>query len=504
VRCAGASLLLAMAARSGAQTSPAFWGGYAGDAQHTAQSTVASQSLQRIRWQTSVDLQPQYDGTELLIHYGSPLITQANTVVIPIKVRPDGEFRVEGRRGSDGHRLWRQRSTYVLPPHDWTPSFAPTLTPAGVLWIPNGGGTIYPRRRVDRRGGVARRPIAFYGTNEYRRHRRAYTDNVFINTPLTSDAGGNIFFGFQVTGPTPLNLQSGIARVAADGSAIWVTAATAAADPAITKVAHNCAPALSLDGNTLYVAVSDGTGLGDAAGYLLALDSHTLATLHAVRLKDPVSGDDADVHDDGTASPTVGPDGDVYFGVLESSFGANHGRGWLLHFDAALQPKGAPGAFGWDDTASIVPASMVPPYAGSSSYLLMTKYNNYAGIGGDGVNRIAVLDPNDQMIDPISGATVMREVLTIAGPTPDAEFRPTFPNAVREWCINTAAVDPSTKSILANNEDGVLYRWDMTTGALSESLVLTSGRGEAYTPTLIGPDGTVYAINNATLFAIGN
>ena len=38
---------------------------------------------------------------------------------------------------------------------------------------------------------------------------------------------------------------------------------------------------------------------------------------------------------------------------------------------------------------------MVPSYPGTSRYLLMTKYNNYAGVGGDGVNKIAVLDPND-------------------------------------------------------------------------------------------------------------
>jgi hypothetical protein len=74
---------------------------------------------------------------------------------------------------------------------------------------------------------------------------------------------------------------------------------------------------------------------------------------------------------------------------------------------------------------------------------------------------------------------------------------------VKEWCINTAAVDPITRSILANSEDGLLYRWNLATGALSESIVLTAGLGEAYTPTVIGPDGTVYAVNNATLFAVG-
>jgi hypothetical protein len=64
-------------------------------------------------------------------------------------------------------------------------------------------------------------------------------------------------------------------------------------------------------------------------------------------------------------------------------------------------------------------------------------------------------------------------------------------------------VDPQTKSILANSEDGKLYRWDLTTNTLSQSVVLTTGIGEAYTPTVIGVDGHVYAINNAILFAVG-
>ncbi len=486
-----------------AQLSQLFWSGYGRDAQHSAQSTIAGQLLTRIRWQTPVDRRPQYNGDELFIHYGSPLMTQANTVIVPVKTGKTEGFRVDGHRGSDGRLLWRQSTNYRLPPHDWVPSVSPVLSPTGKLWLPAGGGTVLYRTRLDGGGGRATR-VAFYGSPSYRSHSRTYVNSVFINTPLTADAAGNIFFGFQVTGITPTGVQSGIARISDSGQGSWVSAATAAGDPGIAKVAHNAAPALSNDGSTLYVAVSTGNGFGSAAGYLLALDSQTLATIATVRLKDPVSGDDADVHDDATSSPTVGPDGDVYFGVLENPFPSNNDRGWLLHFDAMLHPKGAPGAFGWDDTATVVPASMVPSYGGTSAYLLMTKYNNYAGIGtGDGVNRIAVIDPNDQMTDPISGATIMREVLTVTGMTPDPEFVSFYPNAVREWCINNAVVDPISKSIIANSEDGKLYRWDMTTNSLSETLVLTPGVGEAYTPTLIGPDGTVYAINNATLFAVG-
>ena len=226
--------------------------------------------------------------------------------------------------------------------------------------------------------------------------------------------------------------------------------------------------------------------------------------LNAQRLLvDPVTGNPALVPNDGTSSPMVAPDGRVFYGVLESPFGSNAVRGWMLQFNGStLAPAGVPGAFGWDDTPSIVPVSAVPGYTGTASYLLMTKYNYYAG-AGDGVNKIAVLDPDASQTDAHAGATVMKEVRVIAGATPDPEPGPGFPNAVKEWCINTAAIDPFSRSVLAGSEDGKLYRWDLVSNTFTESVVLTPGIGEAYTPTLVGPDGQVYAINNATLFAVG-
>src|SRR5262249_19543601 len=147
------------------------------------------------------------------------------------------------------------------------------------------------------------------------------------------------------------------------------------------------------------------------------LDSTTLALLHRVRLLDPWSGANSDLTDYSTASPTVGPDGQVFCGVLESGVNYND-RGWMLHFSADLSQTLAPGAFGWDNSCSIIPVSAVPSYHGPSTYLLLSKYNNYAGIGsGDGRNKVAVLDPGSTQIDPISGVTILREVMTMLAPT---------------------------------------------------------------------------------------
>ncbi len=481
-------------------TGPA-WFGYGHDAQHTAASAVASQNLTRVAWFSPVDLAPQYAaGGDLLAHYGSPVVTTHNTVVIPVKTTVAGGFRLEGRDGVSGTLIWSATTDYALPPHNWVPPCNLLLTAQGRLYAPGGGGRLLARDDADAASG-ALAALVFYGAAAYNANPAAFNASVFINTPLTADAAGNVFFGFQVTGANPAGLVGGIARVAPDGTGTWVSAATAAGNAAIQKPVMNCAPALSNDGTTVYIAVNTGVVSGVLqTGVLLALDSTTLATRAKVALTDPAAHSAAWVSDDGTASPVIGTDGRVFYGVLEAQLGTHNARGWLLQFDAALNPAGAPGSFGWDASPSVIPAAMVPSYGGTSAYLLAIKYNNYLGSGtGDGLNRLAVLDPGANQADPIIPAiSVMREVLTILAPTPDG----TSPTARREWCINTMAADPQRKSILANNEDGVLYRWDLSTNTLSQSVRLTSGLGQAYTPTLIGADGAVYAISNATLYAI--
>jgi hypothetical protein len=475
------------------------WPSFGRDAQHSAVTAVQTQPLSRILWSTPVDLAPQYttDGS-LLTHYGSPVITDRGVLVLPVKTGANGPFRIEGRNAATGDLLWSQASSWQVPPHDWTPSYNVTLTPSGKVVAPSSGGRILVRDSAA--AGAATTQIAFYGNDAYAANAATYDANVFICTPITVDAQGAMYFGFMVTGATPANLTGGIARIAPDGTGRWVAATAATGDPAATKAVYNSAPALSPDGRTVYAAVNSPLVANTIeAGWLVALDSATLGTKAKVALMDPLSGLRANVLDDGTASPTVAANGDVFFGVLESFFGEHDARGWMLHFNSALGGSFAPGSFGWDVTASLVPAAMVPSYTGPSTQLLAVKYNDYEGAGtGTGQNRLAVLDPGSTQVDTISGNTVMREVLTILGPTLEGTA-----GARKEWCINTMAVDPATNSVIANSEDGVLYRWSLASNSFPEKIRLTAGLGEAYTPTAVGPDGIVYAVSNATLFAVG-
>ena len=518
-RCTGALLLCAALAGcgggdGGGQSAPVAppssivdgpaWWNFGRDSQHAAQSDIATQTLSRIVWQTTMDLVPPYRANNVLpIHYGSPVISARNTVLVPVKLNLDSGFRVEARAGANGALLWSAPTDYVLPAHDWTPSYNIALTQGNRVYFPGAGGKLYFRDNVDSANGTVE-TVVFYGSNSYDSARAAYDAAVVINTPLTIDSRGNVYFGFMVIGTTPIGLQSGIARIAPDGTASWVSVPVAANNALLAKVAMNSAPALSADLSTLYVVATNAPPVGVRPwGMLLALDAQTLATRGQIELRDPATGALGWISDNGSSSPSVAPDGDVYYGVLESNAPAHNFRGWLLHFDATLTVTKLPGSFGWDQTVSFAPRAMVPQYTGTSSYLVVSKYNNYFGVGsGNGRNQMAILDPAQNQIDTISAIPVMREVLTIVGPTPESG-QPGALGAVREWCVNTTAVDPATSSILVNSADGRLYRWHLPSNQLTQNVRFNNGYLESYTPTAIGPDGKVYAINNATLFAVG-
>jgi autotransporter-associated beta strand protein len=508
------SVISASVAALPAMAAAQAWSGYAGNAQHTALSTVASQPVDAIRWDTPVDLDPQLSaGGELLIHYGSPVITAQNTVIVPVKTGATSGFELQAFNGANGSLLWTQSTDYSLPPmgqgaaYTWTPSYSPTLATGNTLYYPGDGGTVYERGSLNSSGAVTPTQEAFYGSlSTYEANAAAYNAGVAISTPITADAQGDIYFGYQTSNSAPGGLTNGIARISANGVGSFFEADQLKVNgvgAGMTQVETNSAPAVSPDGSTVYVAMSDGNF---GTGRLVALNASTLAPTASVALIDPKTGSGALLPNVGTASPMIGPDGDVYIGVYDD---AGTSRGWMEHFSANLSVTKPTGGFGWDDTASIVPASMVPSYHGTSSYLIMTKYNNYAGTGGNGQNMIAILDPNATQTDTrpnsngAGGATIMKVVESIVGPTPDPDEDQTNPGAVDEWCINTAAVDPATDSVLVNSEDGNMYRWNLATNTLTQQISISGGLGEAYTPTEIGPDGTVYAINNATLFALG-
>jgi len=485
-----ALVILMLAGTAAAGNTP--WHGYGGDAQHNANAPAQGQAVAHIHWQIPVDLDPGSLG-----HYGEPMITAGNTVLVPVKLDSVGTYRMEAHSGATGNKIWDFTTSYVFPPYYWTPSIPAHLTEQNRLYFAGSGGTIHFRDQPDSATGDAGL-LVFFGKKNYRANKSVYDSNVMVSTPITADDVGNIYFGFTVTGGNPLNLKSGIARISAGGKGIWIAASDAAQDASMTEVPTNCAPAVSRDGKTIYVGVSNGGN-----GYLVGLDSKTLQPKYRVALIDPNSHTPAYVSDFSSASPTVGPDGDVYYGVLEYDGQSHNDRGWLLHFNSKLTKSKIPGSFGWDDTVSVVPSSIVPSYTGTSSYLLMSKYNNYYEIGtGDGHNKIAILDPNARENDPvIPTVKVMKEVLTIVGPT---QLPGAPKGVVYEWCINSAVVDVANKSVIANSEDGNTYRWDLTTNTLSQTLVLNVPTAEAYTPTLIGPDGTIYSINDAKLYAIGN
>lgn len=482
----------------GGRPEPA-WAGFAANAQHTAVASATPQPLNRIHWHAPVDLHPVRlppDGT--FAHYASPMITSTNTVIVPTRIGIRQGFELVAYDGSDGTKIWQLRTDFAVPPGS-SRKF-PGPLPASLIDDHQvaeaaAGGTVLVRTNVDHaRGGVRR--LAFYGLSNWRAHRAAYLSAVHITTPLTSGPDGSVYFGFSATNDAPGTLTSGVARIGPSGHGSWASARDLAGSSRDSEVALNCAPALSPDGRTGYIALMSGD-----KPLLVGFDAATLKPQYRHNLRDPQTGRPAVISGGSSATPTVGPDGDVFYGVLGNPLLRHDARGWLLHFDNRLRTVKTPGSFGWDQTVSVIPSSAVSSYDGSSPYLLVSKYNNYLiGPHGDGRMELALLGPHAAQRDRFSRVRVMREVRTVLSPL----HPPHTPKGTRyEWCINSIAVNPGTGVAIANNEDGHVYRWDLSSGKLTDQIQLNKPRGQAYTSTLIGPDGTSYAIENGQLYAVG-
>jgi len=304
---------------------------FGGNAQHTSSYVPSAQNLNALKWSTTIDL----NNTGVFAHYGSPLVTASNTVLVPVKTATNG-FRVDAFNGATAATKYTVATDYILPAHNWIPTYNPCITngPSGArMYFAGAGGTIWHIDNVDSNTpGTPVREVFYTSLANYNANAAVFNNTIFVNTPITSDASGNIYFGFRVQGtaPAPLNTsQSGYARIDSNGTGIHVLAGPAANDVLVNLDSHNLAPALSNDGSTLYVGVKSSTDPNVC--YLLALNSTNLSTTRAVRLRDPRNGSGARIPDDGTSSPMVGPDGDVYFW--------NHGdtQQWIAWVPSTLQ-----------------------------------------------------------------------------------------------------------------------------------------------------------------------
>src|ERR1051326_1781496 len=227
---------------------------FAGNSQHTANYQPAAQNLNRIVWSTSID-----QDNHAFAHYGAPLITANNSVVTPVKTA--NGFFLNVLRGSDGSVKYTLATDYIRPSSTWIPVYQPVLagppnTPR--LYYAGAGGTVYFVDNVDSDSGpTAATQLVFYTTlANYQTNAAQFNSTVYINTPITADSSGNIFFGFRVQGiaPNPLNtMQSGFARIDSSGAGSYVLTGAAAGDSTIDRDSHNSAPALSADESTVYV-----------------------------------------------------------------------------------------------------------------------------------------------------------------------------------------------------------------------------------------------------------
>ena len=114
---------------------------FGGNAQHSAVYNPAAQHLNAIHWSAPIDL----NNTGALAHYGAPLITPANAIVVPQKTGANSGFQINVFNAVNGAALYSLTTDYTQPSHNWILPYQPALAVNSVdtrLYYPGNGGTI--------------------------------------------------------------------------------------------------------------------------------------------------------------------------------------------------------------------------------------------------------------------------------------------------------------------------------------------------------------------------
>jgi len=445
----------------------------------------------------------------------------------------------------------------------WEPVFHSVLA-NGALYVPGAGGTIF---RVNKSTGAQVVRINPFGTIDSNTYTAGpisadTSGNLYYNV-VKLQPGGSFYSKDSVDSwlvkVAPDNSATKVSySVLTPGtpgpddpceisfsSALlpWPPSPTAVA-PTVRcgpmRVALNIAPAIAPDG-TIYSITRSHAAFANRSGYLVAVNPNLslkwIASLNN-RFSDgcgvaissggvlPPNGQPGGcraganfgvdpgvnhagggrVLDDSSASPTVAPDGSVFYGAYSRY---NYAQGHLMHFSASGAYLGAY-RFGWDLTAGIVPHG--------NSYSVVIKDNQYGEVGS--YCDVEAVCPSDRTVANSAGypeayfITQLNQNLNVqwrfqntntfsCSRQPDGSVTcvSDHPNGF-EWCVNATVIDVNGV-VYANSEDGNLYAINPD-GTLKQNIFQQLALGAAYTPASIGLDGKIYSQNAGHLFVAGN
>jgi hypothetical protein len=250
----------------------------------------------------------------------------------------------------------------------------------------------------------------------------------------------------------------------------------------------------------------DGCGVSEPIGNPGGANANGGCRAGATFGVDPATNEQppARVLDDSSSTPTVAPDGSIFYGAYSLY---NFAQGHLLHFSANGDFLNSFN-FGWDSTVAIFPHG--------GTYSVVLKNNHYSGGS-------YCIDPNWCPVARTNADLLGKESFFVTQFDPNLNIEWNFQNTNTnsctrnpdgsiscvsdhpngfEWCVNAPLLD-ATGTVYANSEDGNLYAIGQG-GVLQQRLFQQLALGAAYTPASIDRSGRIYSQNAGHLFVAGN